>query len=231
MDEGAFPSLRKIATLLVRHKSLSLSIEAHCGLEARQNLPLPGQAREYTRRRADAVRRALMMQASLAGEDLEENRVGIKAWGCSRPLVWAFVDRFYDPSAQFVDPEASGRNRRVELYLRSGTFCVPKRRRRSEIPVEPGKPPLDDRGDEEDSADDEEEVNEPCANPFGQSIVLVQLPDGQQVPIPAAYLQHMSHVFGGFNDSDDSSGEEAAEDEDAGDEEVESNAEEGVVEE
>jgi hypothetical protein len=56
--------------------------------------------------------------------------------------------------------------------------------------VEPGKPPLEDRGDEEDSADNEEEVNELCANPFGQSIVLVQMPDGQPLPLPAAYLQH-----------------------------------------
>jgi len=97
VDEGAIPSLRKIATLLSRHQSLSLSIEAHCGLEARLNLPLPGQAREYTRRRAEAVRKALMREAAAVGAELE-GRVVIKAWGCSRPLVWAFIDDIYDPT-------------------------------------------------------------------------------------------------------------------------------------
>jgi len=95
VDEGAIPSLRKIATLLSRHQSLSLSIEAHCGLEARLNLP--GQAREYTRRRAEAVRKALMREAAAVGAELE-GRVVIKAWGCSRPLVWAFIDDIYDPT-------------------------------------------------------------------------------------------------------------------------------------
>lgn len=66
--------------------------------------------------------------------------------------------------------------------------------------------------------------------PLWQSIVLVQIPDGQHIPVPAA-TSVKTKVLEGFNDSDDNSGEEAAEEEDAGDEEVESNAEAGVVEE
>ena len=60
---SARPSLRKVASLLDRHKSLTLSIEAHCGLEARFAMPIPGQARSFTRDRADAVRVALMREA------------------------------------------------------------------------------------------------------------------------------------------------------------------------
>ena len=57
--------------------------------------------------------------------------------------------------------------------------------------------------------------------PLWQSIVLVQIPDGQHIPVPAA-TSVKTKVLEGFNDS---------EEEDAGDEEVESNAEAGVVEE
>ena len=60
---SARPSLRKVAQLLERHKSLTLSIEAHCGLEARFAMPLPGQARSFTRDRADAVRNTLLHEA------------------------------------------------------------------------------------------------------------------------------------------------------------------------
>jgi hypothetical protein len=131
-----------------------------------------------------------MMQASLAGEELEENRLGIKAWRCSRPLVWAFVDRFYEPSVQFVNLEASGRTEGWSCICEAVRFACQGSSSFGNILVEPGKPPLEDRGDEEDSADNEAEVNELCANPFGQSIVLVQMPDGQPLPLPAAYLQH-----------------------------------------
>mmetsp|Transcript_34756 Transcript_34756/g.50909 ORF Transcript_34756/g.50909 Transcript_34756/m.50909 type:complete len:304 (+) Transcript_34756:1-912(+) len=157
VDDGALPSLRNISTLLARHKSLSLYIEAHCGLEARINMPLPGQARQYTRARAHAVRRALMLQAASVGVEVEAERVVTRAWGCARPLVWAFADDFYDDTGLYVDAQASGRNRRVELYLRSGAFEVPKRRRRSEIPVEPGTVPLVDRADNTLSDDETDE--------------------------------------------------------------------------
>ena len=156
IDECAFPSLQKIAKMLARHTSLSLSIEAHCGLELQVNVPIPGLPREYTRRRANAVRTALLEQAVAAEVMLDPSRVVTKAWGCSRPLVWAFVDKAYDPSGIYVDEEASARNRRVELYLRSGGFEVPQRRRRSEIPVEPGKLPLEDgSSDGENSEEDD----------------------------------------------------------------------------
>ncbi len=46
--------------------------------------------------------------------------------------------------------------------------------------------------------------------PLWQSIVLVQIPDGQHIPVPAA-TSVKTKVLEGFNDSDDNSGEEAAE--------------------
>ena len=135
---------------------LSIEAHCHCGLEARANLPLPGLAREYTKRRANAVRTALLEQAATAEVMLVPNRVVTKAWECSRPLVWAFVDKAYDPSGIYVDEEASARNRRVDLHLRSGGFEVPQRRRRSEIAVEPGKLPLEDgSSDGENSEEDD----------------------------------------------------------------------------
>lgn len=194
VDDGALPSLRKIAKLLARHASLSLSIEAHCGLEARVAMPLPGQARQYTRRRAEAVRQALMREADLAGEALEQERVVTKAWGCSRPLVWAFVDEMYDPSGEHIDPENAGRNRRVELYLRSGSFTVPKRRRLSEIPVEPGKPPMEDRPADELSDDDDASGDTPAEGALAQMVVL-HMPDGQQVTVPMAFFQHLQTMY------------------------------------
>ena len=148
----ALPSLRRSAQLLERHKTLELSIEAHCGLEARYAMPLPGQAREFTRGRAEAVYDALRQQAiemrntdpatgiSLAGpnpspcargsrspEESFLNRVTIRAWGCSRPLVWCYGQPGMDEP---YDAEGAAKNRRVDIYLKHGEFEVPRRRLR-----------------------------------------------------------------------------------------------------
>ena len=84
VDEGSHASLQRLAKLLARHPSLELSIEAHCGLEARWAMPLPGQAREFTRARAQSVLTELTKQADAAGVLLDETRVRTRAWGCSR---------------------------------------------------------------------------------------------------------------------------------------------------
>ena len=61
----------------------------------------------------------------------DEERVVVRAWGCSRPLVWCFGEvGLGEP----YSAEGAAKNRRVELYLSSGEFEVPKRRRRSEVP-------------------------------------------------------------------------------------------------
>ena len=142
IDASAEPSLQRIAQLLSKHSSLTLSIEAHCGLEARYHMPHPGQAKEYSRLRARAVQDALLEQAAESGIDTAElqQRIVCRAWGFSRPLVWAFNDGY----GEQVDAEASARNRRVELYLRCGDYEIPRRRKNSEIPVPPGQPPLSD---------------------------------------------------------------------------------------
>ena len=43
--------------------------------------------------------------------------------------------------------QGAAKNRRVELFLRTGSFEVPRRRRRSEIPRPPGEPALEDVAD------------------------------------------------------------------------------------
>lgn len=118
---SALPSLRKLAVLLQKHRGLTLSIEAHCGLEARYAMPLPGQAREFTRNRAEAVKEALEEQAAKANVPLDEERVVVRAWGCSRPMVWCFGQKGMDEP---YDPVGAAKNRRVELYLRSSGFEV-----------------------------------------------------------------------------------------------------------
>ena len=87
---SAFPVLRKLATLLQRHTSLTLYIEAHCGLEAIYHLPAPGQARRYSEERAAAVRDALFEQAAKAKVQLDASRVVTRGWGCSRVTPAAF---------------------------------------------------------------------------------------------------------------------------------------------
>jgi len=121
LDPACLPSLRRVARLLHKHPTLSLSIEAHCGLEARWHMPLAGQAQMYTRRRAEVVRDALMSEAAESGYSIDGARARTRAWGCSRPLVWAFNEGYDD---RHCDPEASARNRRVELFLRSGALEV-----------------------------------------------------------------------------------------------------------
>jgi len=79
--------------------------------------------------------------------------------------------------------------------LRSGSFTVPKRRRLSEIPVEPGKPPMQDRREEDLSDDDDSAPLEGTESSLSQMIVL-QTEDGQQITVPVAFLQHlqMAHM-------------------------------------
>ena len=70
-------------------------------------MPMPGQARQFTRGRAEAVVAALVAQARQAGllrpalpgaslhaDAIDEAdfclRVHVRAWGCSRPRVWCY---------------------------------------------------------------------------------------------------------------------------------------------
>ena len=53
---------------------------------------------------------------------LDESRIVVRAWGCSRPLMWCYGQRG-EIDGPF-DPEGAAKNRRVELYLRHGGFEV-----------------------------------------------------------------------------------------------------------
>ena len=138
VDDAATPSLKKLVRLLHAHRRLHLSVEAHCGLEARYHMPLPGQALEYTKMRALAVVEALHEAAASIGAPLPDGRVSHVAWGCFMPLKWAFGSDQYS-RRQAGDPAGAALNRRVELYVRVGdAFEAPRRRPPSEIPLPPG---------------------------------------------------------------------------------------------
>ena len=185
IDETAQPSLLRIAQLLSKHSSLILSIEAHCGLEAKFHMPHPGQAKEYSRLRARAVQEALLQQATEAGIDAGEleRRIVCRAWGFSRPLVWAFNEGY----GEFVDPEASARNRRVELFLQCRDYEIPRRRKNSEVPVPPGQPPLLDE-DTDSEMDFEEHIVSMAearheSNDDSDAVFTLSLNDGRTVQL------------------------------------------------
>jgi len=183
------PSLARIADLLSRHSSLVLMIEAHCGLEARFHMPLPGDARRFTKGRAQVVYSALAEVALRIGKPLEDGRVLTRAWGCSRPLEWAFRPGYFGPG----DAEASARNRRVELYLRSNDFEAPRRRRRSEIPLPPGLPPLEDRLEEEGPEAAEAAQDAALASSPEFIVFPVQNSASQTMVVPRALLRQPVH--------------------------------------
>ena len=205
VDARVHPSLVRLAQLLHRHRNISISIEAHCGLEARFAMPLPSQARDFTRSRAEAVRRALVHQAVNAGCPLDETRVKTRAWGCSRPLVWCFGQH---GMGEPYSPEGAAKNRRVELYLRSGAFEVPARRKRSEIPRPPGEASYEDVivdvSSGELALDDNDDDGTADVGASLDQIVEVVLPNGQVASVTTAMLmQHLMHVQMGDGDDDD----------------------------
>lgn len=117
LPKTAQPKVSRFANLMARLDKLTISIEAHCGLEA----PSHSFATAFTRSRAEAVSRALV------AEGIPQNRIHVKAWGFKRPLVWAFGEPLGAP------------NRRVELFISTGGFEVPDRRRPSDY----AQPPAD----------------------------------------------------------------------------------------
>eukprot|EP01045_Picozoa_sp_COSAG04_P042746 COSAG04_NODE_13658_length_597_cov_0.674699_1_plen_154_part_10 len=122
---AALPSVTQVVKMLLRHTALTLSIEAHCGLEAGEQY-----AEHFTRRRALAVRRAMERILEDQGHDPEllRGRLVTRAWGNSRPLIWAHGE------------EPGARNRRVELYLSHGDWEAPQRRPLADYAREPGAP-------------------------------------------------------------------------------------------
>jgi len=88
-------------SLQVRHPSFTLSVEAHCGLEAPRMMGFA-----FARERAESVK------AVLVRGGVDADRVLVKSWSQTRPLVWAF------------GPGAGDANRRVELYVRCEDPCT-----------------------------------------------------------------------------------------------------------
>ena len=119
--EASLPALKRFAALMKRHRSFSVSIEAHCGLEAPRDAGYI-----FARERGRNVKIALHACG------VEPERLEVISYGNRRPLVWAFGN----PSDA---KDAGSANRRVELYVRCGdAFEAPRRRPPSEIPLPPG---------------------------------------------------------------------------------------------
>ena len=109
--EASLAPLQRFAALMKRHQSFSVSIEAHCGLEAPRDAGYI-----FARERGRNVKIALLACG------LEPERLQVISYGNRRPLVWAFGN----PGDA---KDAGGPNRRVELYVRSPDgFEVPARR-------------------------------------------------------------------------------------------------------
>ena len=159
--EASLAPLQRFAALMQRHRSFSVSIEAHCGLEAPRDAGYI-----FARERGRNVKIALLACG------LEPERLEVISYGNRRPLVWAFGN----PSDE---KDAGGPNRRVELFVRSPDgFEVPARRGADEYassthsdsgPNGPGivddedpeeEPGRDDPSDLEDYHQDPEEPDE-----------------------------------------------------------------------
>jgi outer membrane protein OmpA-like peptidoglycan-associated protein len=188
LEDEALPSVRRMTDMLRRHTALSLSIEAHCGLEAQARF-----AEHFTRRRALAVRSAMEEFAEQAGApDALAGRLHTRAWGNSRPVIWAHGE------------EAGEANRRVELYLSHGEFEAPKRRQASEYARRPGAPaPAEEADTVEAEAEavkdasfdaDTDMEDEEDWGYGGRQQVMVQLPDGRQVVMPLAMLHQLQQM-------------------------------------
>ena len=109
--EASLAPLQRFATLMKRHRSFQVSIEAHRGLEAPRDAGYI-----FARERGRNVKIALLACG------LEPERLQVISYGNRRPLVWAFGN----PGDA---KDAGGPNRRVELYVRSPDgFEVPARR-------------------------------------------------------------------------------------------------------
>ena len=149
LEDSSLPAIRIVADMLRRHTALEMSIEAHCGLEAQAHF-----AEHFTRRRALAVKRAMEEMCEDSGSaGALQGRLFTRAWGNSRPLIWAHDGGGADTGAK---------NRRVELYLRHGEFEAPKRRPLSEYARRPGAP----APEEETETDSVEEVEKATFGEF-----------------------------------------------------------------
>ena len=77
--EASLAPLQRFAALMQRHRSFSVSIEAHCGLEAPRDAGYI-----FARERGRNVKIALLACG------LEPERLQVISYGNRRPLVWAF---------------------------------------------------------------------------------------------------------------------------------------------
>ena len=113
--------------------------------------------------------------------------------------------------------EGAAKNRRVDLFLSSGSFEVPSRRRRSEIPHHPDEPPFLDLYDgdgklrpDTDDDDGSADVSAPV-----EEMVTVVAPDGTEHRLTRqmVMMMHMMQMQGAESDEDLSEGEQVDDDE------------------
>lgn len=120
------------------------------------------------------------------GVEVLSGRIQTRAWGNSRPVVWAHGEG------------AGAANRRVELYLQHGNFEVPKRLPLGAYARRPGASAPSENAETEAQAVknatfDADEGFEDEAD-WGYNVrqqVMVQLPDGRQVVMPLNLLHQL----------------------------------------
>lgn len=104
LERSSLDPLSRLAAVLRRHQSITVSIEGHCGLEAPRAIGF-----QFTRERANSVKTVLVSHG------ISDDRLAVRGFSNTRPLVWRLGDR------------AGSANRRVELYVNINGLEVPAR--------------------------------------------------------------------------------------------------------
>jgi len=140
---------------------------------------------------------------ALLDAGVEAERMRIRAWGDSRPLVWAHGE------------PAGSANRRVELFISLGDFEAPARRRLCAYAVEPGTAPRPDEPEKlggntefvELGADEVLSAEAIYGDDMDEDEALMQLllPTGQRFIVPARMMSQLQRwgVDGAHAESDD----------------------------
>lgn len=152
LERSSLDPLARLAEVLRRHDTITVSIEGHCGLEAPRAIGF-----QFTRERANSVKEVLV------GHGIADERLAVRGFSNTRPLIWRLGDR------------AGSANRRVELYVNINGVEVPTRKNEFAAPpntsldafhllrvylFDAGGDDEDDSSTNDDDDDDDDESND-----------------------------------------------------------------------
>ncbi|KAJ8613611.1 hypothetical protein CTAYLR_006156 [Chrysophaeum taylorii] len=192
LDLRSLEPLARFAAVLRRHEAIKVSIEGHCGLEAPRAMGYP-----FTRERANSVK------AVLVSHGVDDQRLTVRGYSNTRPLVWELGDA------------KGAANRRVELYVNIHGLEVPSRRPASAYATPPPDSPpnltrlllgtyvedldnvLEDSDEDDDDTDDEEAAPD-------QSLAIARILLGTgHLPLQIAGLPDVDDLLENNHDDDD----------------------------